>query len=708
MIGRWAWGIVVMLLVAVEQAHAAGEPARDRGAERMDGGEMDSGPAASPASAGEDQPEMEELLSLIEEETEIATRTRMNADFVPGVVTVLDAGELKGLGARNVWEALSRVPGVQPVRDSLARPSVIVRGLYFPFNAGNIKILVDSVPLSRESAGINPFILGMPIEQVDRIEFIRGPGSVVHGDFAFMGLINIVTKKDDFGLFTRGETERRAVGGGRAAWSSGGEEPIRMFANVSGTGGRSASFLDGVKGDEQAATGVFGLGWRGGSLTGQLFREAITPEARGEGQSLPDEVAETDGSIELSYAREVSSDFHVNVRGGFLRNTMAGGGDDFAGNLLRAGIDARWEPSHRHALVAGFEHTTALIGEANHRRPPLPAAAGAAGGATAQPAGGPETGPGGSGPPAPRRQGGGAEGGAGGEAGPPGSGGDPAANQVPTPPPDVLVKDERRFVESLFVQDSITLGERWALTPGLRFDHFSDVDWRLTPRLSLVWRLTEHHILKSQYSEGYRAPTFFELAEQNPADPLDFEVVGTGELAYVFRRPNMVGRATGFYSRIRDMVYRVPSPTSPGFENSAWARSLGAEVEWSQQILWWLKATVNGAWAGVKDSRLASEGEIAPPWMYDVAAWLTPIRKTTLGLRFNQIAKRGLGDGYSTFDVSLARAFLADRLSLRVGAKNLFNDGIQYIATRPGRVDTTSLPGRLIWAGLEWSDRPGK
>ncbi|HET9483314.1 MAG TPA: Plug domain-containing protein, partial [Xanthomonadales bacterium] len=153
---------------------------------------------AAPAVAqDEDEAELEELLELMSEETEIATKTKQNADYVPGIVTVLDGDHLRLLGARTVWEAMPYIPGVQASLDPIGQPTVTVRGIPFPFNSGNIAILIDGVPIERESAGLNAAALYLPIEQVERIEFVRGPGSVVYGDFAFMGLLNVITEQDD-------------------------------------------------------------------------------------------------------------------------------------------------------------------------------------------------------------------------------------------------------------------------------------------------------------------------------------------------------------------------------------------------------------------------------------------------------------------------------------------------------------------------------
>src|SRR5688572_3349271 len=89
---------------------------------------------AAPAVAQDegDDEEFAELLDVLSEETEVATKTRMNSDYVPGIVTVLDARTLQATGVRTVWDALSFVPGVETWRDNSATPTLSVRGIPFP------------------------------------------------------------------------------------------------------------------------------------------------------------------------------------------------------------------------------------------------------------------------------------------------------------------------------------------------------------------------------------------------------------------------------------------------------------------------------------------------------------------------------------------------------------------------------------------------
>ena len=66
----------------------------------------------APVVSASEDPELAALLAMLDEETEIATKTRMNSDFVPGMVTVLDGGKLAdeiGLFVRERLRHLARL-----------------------------------------------------------------------------------------------------------------------------------------------------------------------------------------------------------------------------------------------------------------------------------------------------------------------------------------------------------------------------------------------------------------------------------------------------------------------------------------------------------------------------------------------------------------------------------------------------------------------
>jgi hypothetical protein len=66
--------------------------------------------ASSPEGYLDDQEEQRKLLEILEKHTELATKTRLNADFVPGMVTVLYGDELEARGISTVGEAMPLYP----------------------------------------------------------------------------------------------------------------------------------------------------------------------------------------------------------------------------------------------------------------------------------------------------------------------------------------------------------------------------------------------------------------------------------------------------------------------------------------------------------------------------------------------------------------------------------------------------------------------
>jgi len=137
-----------------------------------------------------------ELEKSIEEATEIATVSKMNIDYVPSVVSVLKAEKLKMVGVAKVSDALALLPGVQIYLNQLGETVSIFRGFRNPnaYLSDKIKVMLDGVSVNSESYGAAGFVMDMPIDIVERIEVLRGPGSTLYGSGAFYGAVNIITK----------------------------------------------------------------------------------------------------------------------------------------------------------------------------------------------------------------------------------------------------------------------------------------------------------------------------------------------------------------------------------------------------------------------------------------------------------------------------------------------------------------------------------
>lgn len=137
-----------------------------------------------------------ELETLLESVSEIATKKSLNVDYLPSIVTVIEAQTFRDAGVQTLSEALDMLPGIQMQLSPMGYPITTVRGLKNPnaYLSDKIKVLIDGVAIHNEVAGNANFYMDFPIELVDKIEVLRGPGSTVYGAGSFYGTLNVITK----------------------------------------------------------------------------------------------------------------------------------------------------------------------------------------------------------------------------------------------------------------------------------------------------------------------------------------------------------------------------------------------------------------------------------------------------------------------------------------------------------------------------------
>ena len=112
----------------------------------------------------------------------------------PAAVVVITGDDILRSGATSIADALRLAPGVEVARLSSTTWAVGIRGLQNNFSK-SVLVLVDGrnvyTPLF---AGVYWDVQDMPLEDIDRIEVIRGPGGTIWGPNAANGVINIITK----------------------------------------------------------------------------------------------------------------------------------------------------------------------------------------------------------------------------------------------------------------------------------------------------------------------------------------------------------------------------------------------------------------------------------------------------------------------------------------------------------------------------------
>jgi len=173
--------------------------------------------ASSPPGGSFDRLSLEELLDL---RTSVATKTERPLREVPGIVTVITRDEILASGARALVDVLLLVPGFPFAVDMQNAVAPGVRGVWG--QEGKVLLLLDGQQIN------DPFYDGLalgnhfPVDQLERVEIIRGPGSAVHGRYAQLAVVSLVTREAGAGtlLHLQGTYGQMAGGLGRRTLSA--------------------------------------------------------------------------------------------------------------------------------------------------------------------------------------------------------------------------------------------------------------------------------------------------------------------------------------------------------------------------------------------------------------------------------------------------------------------------------------------------------
>ena len=125
----------------------------------------------------------------------LATGTRKAVARAPSVASVVTAEDIAAIGATDLDQILETLPGIHVSYSNIGyNPKYLIRGIHSEFNP-EVLVLVNGFPISSLFHGDRGNVWGgMPVQNIARIEMIRGPGSALYGADAFSGVINISTK----------------------------------------------------------------------------------------------------------------------------------------------------------------------------------------------------------------------------------------------------------------------------------------------------------------------------------------------------------------------------------------------------------------------------------------------------------------------------------------------------------------------------------
>jgi iron complex outermembrane receptor protein len=126
--------------------------------------------------------------------TDAVSRTNESVLRAPATMTTLDATQIRLSGASTVPDVLRAVPGVAVMRNAPGNYVVSLRGTG-GLASNNVILLIDGIPINNPLDGtVSWDLVPVHVDDIERIEVVRGPVSPVYGANAYTGVINIVTR----------------------------------------------------------------------------------------------------------------------------------------------------------------------------------------------------------------------------------------------------------------------------------------------------------------------------------------------------------------------------------------------------------------------------------------------------------------------------------------------------------------------------------
>jgi len=640
----------------------------------------------------------------------IATGRKQSISKAPAVASVITAAQIKNIGARDIDEALETIAGLHVShRSGGYNPVYVIRGIHSDFNP-QVLLLINGIPINNVFGGDRSQVWGgMPVENISRIEVIRGPGSAVYGADAFAGTINIVTKVaseiDGLEVGASGgsfdtyrtwalygkETEDWALSASlQTLKTDGHDETIETdFASLVGLPSFAPNGvnLERENIDARIDFAVKKLRFRAGYQSrndiglGVGGAQSLDPTTGSQGTRINADLTYHDTEFADNWeVKTTLSYYDVTTKVDLVLFPPGAFGifpDGIIGNPDVYERHYRWNNS---AFYTGFDKHDIRIGFGYHfldqykikeaknfranTNPLIPI------------------------PFLPL----------------------PGGMQLVTGA-DLFNQEEDREVSYIFIQDEWSLAKDWSLTLGLRHDHYSDFGDTTNPRAALVWETAHNLTTKLLYGQAFRAPSF---AEQfNQANPvaignanLDPEQIETFELAFTYIPVDDLKIGFNlFYYDFEDIIRFTPVAQNTGNQTG---KGLELEMDWKISKEFTIKA--NYALQNSEDEAVGTDAPNAPEQQLYLNMDYSFTQQWSINAQLNMVADRNRQagdtrsdiDDYTTLDLTLRSEKLFDGVDLLISVHNVTDEEVLEPSLFDPLTGIVAIPSDLPQAGRSY------
>ncbi|WP_236631527.1 TonB-dependent receptor plug domain-containing protein [Endozoicomonas numazuensis] len=430
---------------------------------------------------------LEELISMeIPDVTSVSRKKQRLMDSAAAIYVITNE-DLQRTGVTSIPEALRMVPGMQVAKLNANTWSISTRGFNYIF-ANKLLVLIDGRTVySPLFSGVNWDVQDTMMEDIDRIEVIRGPGAALWGANAVNGVINIITKKaaDTQGnlLSVGAGTEEKAFGAFRHGGEFGETGFYRVYVKAFERDGQVNAEGQDTADDWKMRRAGFKSEWKTTpdsemTVQGELYEGTTRPPLRLLDKSQPTNPQLLNGFIVNGLSRD--------QRGGNIGANWKRTLSDTHDYSFRAIYDNYQNFDYRIAekrdtVDFEFQHYSQLWGKHDLVW---------------------------------------------------GLGYRATWYEVKNTSYMYLLegKDSKQTeLFSAFIQDDITLNDQWTFTLSSRFEHNSFTGNEVQPNARLTWKPTENRTFWAALSRALKTPSISETALQT--DGITIE--SSGDVAYV-------------------------------------------------------------------------------------------------------------------------------------------------------------------------------
>ncbi|CAK0779379.1 iron complex outermembrane recepter protein [Gammaproteobacteria bacterium] len=273
-----------------------------------------------------------------------------------------------------------------------------------------------------------------------------------------------------------------------------------------------------------------------------------------------------------------------------------------------------------------------------------------------------------------------------------------------------------RTTVSLYVQDEIRLNDQLRLNVGGRYDKGSDVDGNLSPRIALLYAPLPQTAIKASYSTAFRMPAAYEKyytdGVQLPNPNLGSEYITTTELVLEQRfSPTLRFTGSAYHYHTHDLITQVAlAPDGNHFANTGSNRAKGVELElerlWDHGVrlrtsLAWENAVSENGRRMINSPENLGKLNLAFPWFHN--RMRTGLELQYVGSRLTENQDR-LGS-YTLANLTFTADHFLRGLSLSASVRNLFDRRYAAVAPSGFVQDALQMDGRTVWLQLQYDFR---